>query len=136
VTAPHPIAKVNRSVSYKWVVLAVILGLAAAAVGCGSKPTADPRQFVGKWLQYIPDSTAPPDERPTIELRGDGTGATYAPPNPHRDAIVWYLRAGKLVITPRDGGSPSEYTYKFNGPDELILSTARGQATYKRRSSA
>jgi hypothetical protein len=112
-------------------VAALLAVLAMPVVGGCGKPGVPAEQFVGTWRQMSEDGSVPSDS-PTLVLRSDATGTMDDPPNPRPKSIIWVVRGEKLVLTPRDGGSRLNSRYRFEGPDQLSLSTEYGEFTYER----
>jgi hypothetical protein len=51
---------------------------------------------------------------------------------PHPQRITWLLYRGKLVVTPRNATRKTEYEYRFDSPDELVLVVEGQEAVFKR----
>jgi hypothetical protein len=100
--------------------------------GCGEQPSVDPAQFVGTWEQQFPEGGPRPPYEASLVLRPDGSGTTTPGYEPHPQRITWLLYRGKLVLTPRNATRKTEYEYRFNSPDELVLVVGGEEAVFKR----
>jgi len=67
-----------------------------------------------------------------FELRGDGRGTTRLGWDPHPESINWFLKGDKLVLSPRSGGTPEFYEYRFETPDKMTLTIEEQDLTFKR----
>jgi len=115
----------------RYIIYAALAALCLAA-GCG-KPSAPPQQFVGTWIVPLrPSGELRPGAAPTLTLAPDGTGIYTEYPDPHPQSVSWALRADKLVLGNRDGSGSNTYTYRFKGPDELVLVMPGGEVAFKR----
>ncbi len=112
--------------------LGVLLALLVLSVGCGGGPKEDPAKFVGDWDRYYEEGIPRPPYPEILLLRGDGTAAREGGYDPHREKFSWMLYRGKLVLTPRDGTRRSSFDYRFNGPDELILTMEGNDLAFRR----
>jgi hypothetical protein len=121
----------QRSWLWRCLVCGGLLALSSAA-GCG-KPSAPAQQFVGTWIVPLrPSGELRPGAAPTLTLAPDGTGIYTEYPDPHPQSVSWVLRGDKLVLANRDGSGSNTYSYRFKGPDELVLVMPGGEVAFKR----
>ncbi len=91
----------------------VLAGLVLA--GCARKPAHSPSEFVGKWAKPAPSNEL------MIQLNSDGTGTSKLNWYPHDQVIRWTLVSNEVVFSSMDGSGTDRYTYRFDGPDKLVL---------------
>jgi len=114
----------------------VALAALCLAAGCG-KPSAPAQQFVGTWIVPLrPSGELRPGAAPTLTLAPDGTGIYTEYPDPHPQSVSWVLRGDKLVLASRDGSGSNTYSYRFKGPDELVMVMPGGEVAFKRYTEA
>lgn len=117
-----------------WWTLIALCSVAAAAAGCGRPAEApDPAQFVGAWLLQVEGAQEMnPADLPRLEMSGDGKARRFFPPDPHPRQFTWYLRAGRLVFVPEARTGATNYDFRFEGPDRMVLFAEGHEEVYLR----
>ncbi len=99
--------------------------------GC-AKTKEDPARFVGVWEEVVKEGVL---FKTRIELRGNGQGFRTNLPDPHAEELAWYLKGNKLVLAPKDATKPTQYDFRFNSPDELVLMLDGKEAVLQRQAT-
>jgi len=117
---------------YRILLVTVLLCAIGSVFGC-AKSSVPAEQFIGKWLMVGEDGeTVLTGPERYVELRGDGRGTTRLGWDPHPESINWFLKGDKLVLSPRSGGTPEFYEYRFEGTDKMTLAIEDLEITFKR----